>query len=108
MKKFFSRVTSVVTTGAPRRPERGEFPNVSAAGFAYAEVSNQRLTVRSSDAREDARSRFGRSDPAGKALVVLAEVMTVNVGPDSAVSSKPTFQPPSTPFTIRLPLNLRT
>ena len=29
-----------------RKPERGGFPNVNGAGFAKAEVSNQRLTER--------------------------------------------------------------
>ena len=41
------------------------------------------------------RSRFGRSEPAGNALVVFAVVITVNGAPDSAVSSTPSFQPPS-------------
>src|SRR5215469_2012652 len=106
--KLFSSVASVVTTGAPRSPERGEFPKVRGAGFTKADASNQRLTVRWSDGSAGLLTRFGRKEPAGKAFVVFAAVITVNVGPDSAVSSKPARQPPSSPFTRRLLRNSRT
>jgi hypothetical protein len=68
--------------GAPRRPERGEFPKVNGAGAANAVVSNQRVIVRSPPGNEASRRIFGRNGPAGNALVVLAVVMTVKGAPD--------------------------
>src|SRR5215472_3346698 len=106
--KLFSSVASVVTTGAPRKTERGEFPKVYGAGFTKAQVLNHSPTARSLDGSDGSPTRFGRNDPAGKALVVFAAVITVNAGPDSAVSSTPIFQPPRSAFTARLPLNFRT
>src|SRR5215471_16740660 len=100
--KLFSIVASVVTTGAPRNPERGELPNVNGPGFANADVSNHRPIVRWSDASTGFRKTFGRSGPAGNALVVFDVVSTVNVGPDSAFSISPTFQPQRTAFSERL------
>src|SRR5262249_38687615 len=89
-------VASVVITGAARKPERGELPKVRGAGLAKAVVSNHCAAVWLSI--EGSRTRFGRSEPAGNALVVLAAVITVKAGPDSAVSNSPNFQPPISAF----------
>src|SRR6476620_10982828 len=80
----FSIVMSVVWSGAARRPLRGELPNVNGAGCANALRSNHCWT--DGGVSDASRSRLGRSGPAGNALVVFTEVITVNGGPDSSVS----------------------
>ena len=89
-----------MTSGAPRKTDRGELPKVNGSGAAKAVVSNHRPTVRSLEARSGFLNRFGRKDPAGNAFVVFAAAMTVNGGPDSIVSSllsRPRFGGSATP-----------
>src|SRR6185436_17807948 len=99
MRKDFSRVMSVVNSGAERSPDRGEFPNVKNGGATNAVVSNHRSTDCCSPLKDASRRMFGRIAPAGNALVVLATLTTVKTEPDCAVSSNPTFHPPAILFT---------
>src|SRR5215203_4452138 len=89
----------------PRSTDRGESPNVNRAGFWKAAVLNQRASVRSLDGSSGSPTRFGRSGPAGNALVVFADVITVNTGPDCNVSSTPMRQCAKAQFSTRFLLN---
>src|SRR5688572_21259084 len=92
----------------PRSTDRGELPNVNAAGFTNAPVLNQRLSVRSSDGSSGLPARLGRSEPAGNALVVFAVVTTVNGGPDWNVCMTPMRQFASAASRYGRPVNGRT
>src|SRR5215203_6335105 len=89
----------------PRSTDRGEFPNVNGAGFWKAAVLNQRASVRSLEGSSGSPTTFGRSGPAGNALVVFADVITVNTGPDCSVSSTPTRHLDNSAFTTGRSVN---
>src|SRR5690349_7283757 len=96
MAMLFSTVASRVASPGPRSTDRGELPNVKFAGLTNAVVLNQWLSVRFFSGRSGFATRFGRSGPAGKALVVFADVITVNGAPDIKVSSALNRHPPIT------------
>ena len=104
--KLFSNVASVVTTGAPRKTERGEFPKVYGAGFTNADGSNQsrpssgRLSTKpsGSDGERRMSGRFARP---------LLAPRTSSGSPAVAVVIVLSCHPPAIAFPTRLPVSKR-
>src|SRR3954462_6432663 len=80
-EKVFAALKSTTLLDGPRNTLLGALPNWKLGGCWKAAVLKYRARLQPL-ARPGSPTRLGRSVPAGKPLVVLAESNTVNTAPD--------------------------